>query len=152
MSACWPAGREAARNLAPAAEITESFERLLDWKPDGLVVATPDRFHIEQVNEACQRQIAVLVEKPLAENLEQGMTCREPVKYNRGRVLVGYPLRFCQVAREHQHFLDIVAGRAEPLITIEQGLGAIAVADALIAAAENRRWQAVNYDFQRCLT
>jgi len=46
---------------------------------------------------------------------------------------------------EHDHFLQIVRGKEEPLVTVEDGLRAVAVADALILSCETREWQIVQY-------
>ena len=57
---------EAARQLAPDARITTSFERLLEQDLDGIVIATPSALHAEQTSAALKRGLAVFCQKPLA--------------------------------------------------------------------------------------
>ena len=48
---------------------------MINWPLDVLVVATPDRFHIEQTLAASKKGIPVLLEKPIAEDTMQGFRC-----------------------------------------------------------------------------
>ena len=61
------AAREAWK-LAPDAVLFSSFEELLQQDLDGLVIATPNRFHAEQAIAALQRGLAVFCQKPLGRN------------------------------------------------------------------------------------
>ena len=61
------AGMEAQR-LAPDAVLFSSFEELLKHDLDGVVIATPNRFHAEQSIAALEHGIAVFCQKPLARN------------------------------------------------------------------------------------
>jgi len=54
-----------ARKLAPNAFATSSFEDLLQQDLDGVVIATPNRFHAEQAIAALDRGFAVFCQKPL---------------------------------------------------------------------------------------
>src|SRR5689334_2991399 len=86
-------------HLADAAELphlekaTESFEELLEMNLDGLIIATPDQFHIEQAVAACRKGISVLIEKPVAENTKQVKLLEQCMRETKTGVLVGYPLR-----------------------------------------------------------
>lgn len=71
-----------------------SYEELLKHNLDGLVIATPDQFHVEQAEKAMLKGVAVLIEKPLAETAEQGEDLRRCTKDTGVSVLVGYPLRY----------------------------------------------------------
>jgi myo-inositol 2-dehydrogenase/D-chiro-inositol 1-dehydrogenase len=42
--------------------------------------------------------------------------------------------------RQLTHFLDVVAGRAEPIVTVHDGLRALAVADAIVASCQSAGW------------
>ncbi len=57
-----------AWKLAPDAVVFSSFEELLQHDLDGLVIATPNRFHAEQAIAALQRGLAVFCQKPLGRN------------------------------------------------------------------------------------
>ena len=57
-----------AQKLSPDAVVFSSFEELLNYDLDGVVIATPNRFHAEQSIAALERGIAVFCQKPLARN------------------------------------------------------------------------------------
>ncbi|HKS09999.1 MAG TPA: Gfo/Idh/MocA family oxidoreductase [Pyrinomonadaceae bacterium] len=59
---------EEAQKLAPKATVFSSFEELLDHDLDGVVIATPNRFHAEQSIAALERGLAVFCQKPLGRN------------------------------------------------------------------------------------
>jgi len=56
---------EAARALAPEAEVAGSLEELLAAGVDGVVIATPSALHAEQAIAALARGVAVFCQKPL---------------------------------------------------------------------------------------
>jgi predicted dehydrogenase len=55
-------------DLAPGAELADSFEALLDLDLDGIVIATPSAMHAAQSIAALERGIAVFCQKPLGRN------------------------------------------------------------------------------------
>jgi predicted dehydrogenase len=65
-----PASEMAALSLdlAPNAELADSFEALLDLDLDGIVIATPSAMHAAQSIAALERGIAVFCQKPLGRN------------------------------------------------------------------------------------
>ena len=56
------------QNLAPEAAVFSSFDELLDHDLDGVVIATPNRFHAEQAIAALERGVAVFCQKPVGRN------------------------------------------------------------------------------------
>lgn len=101
-----PTHLEEARSLSHVAEATEEFDKLLDFRLDGLVISTPDQFHVPQAEAACRKGIRVLLEKPVAETAHQGSALR---KYSRGpgaRILVGYALRHSAVFLKARELFD----------------------------------------------
>jgi predicted dehydrogenase len=54
-----------AQKLAPDALVSISFEELLQQDLDGVVIATPNRFHAEQAIASLDRGFAVFCQKPL---------------------------------------------------------------------------------------
>jgi len=54
-----------AQKLAPDALVSTSFEELLQQDLDGVVIATPNRFHAEQAIASLDRGFAVFCQKPL---------------------------------------------------------------------------------------
>ena len=61
------AGTE-AQKLAPDAVLFSSFDELLKHDLDGVVIATPNRFHAEHSIAAFEQGMAVFCQKPLARN------------------------------------------------------------------------------------
>lgn len=58
----------AAREIAPAADVVDSFEQLLAAAPDGLLIATPSALHAEQSTAALKAGLSVFCQKPLGRN------------------------------------------------------------------------------------
>lgn len=58
----------AAREAAPGADVSPSFDALLDRDLDGVVIATPSAMHAEQAIRAFDRGLAVFCQKPLGRN------------------------------------------------------------------------------------
>lgn len=61
-----PACRARARAIAPAARALVDYDALLACALDGVVIATPNALHGEQVERALARGLAVFCQKPLA--------------------------------------------------------------------------------------
>lgn len=57
---------EAARAVAPGADVVGSLDDLLAAGVDGVVIATPSALHAEQAIAALERGVAVFCQKPLA--------------------------------------------------------------------------------------
>jgi predicted dehydrogenase len=57
-----------AQKLSPGAVLFSSFEELLNDDLDGIVIATPNRFHAEQSIAALNQGISVFCQKPLGRN------------------------------------------------------------------------------------
>src|SRR5829696_1224962 len=57
-----------AQKLSPDAVFFSSFEELLRQDLDGVVIATPNRFHAEQAIAALEHGVAVFCQKPLGRN------------------------------------------------------------------------------------
>ncbi len=97
---------QAAHGLPNLEKATESFEELLESDLDGLVIATPDHLHIRLAEAACRRGVAVLVEKPVAENTRQGEILNQVISETNAKVLVGYPLRHNQIFLKAKALID----------------------------------------------
>lgn len=95
-----------AASLPNLEKLTQSFEELLDSDLDGLIIATPDHLHIPLAEAACRKRIAVLIEKPVAENTEQGEKLIEVIKETNAKILVGYPLRHNSIFLKAKELID----------------------------------------------
>ncbi len=97
---------DAAAGIPNLKKATPSFDDLLDSDLDGIIIATPDKFHISQAEAACRKGIAVLIEKPVAENTAQGETLAQTIAETNGKVLVGYPLRHNVIFQKAKELID----------------------------------------------
>jgi predicted dehydrogenase len=58
--------------------------------PDGVILATPNQLHVLQGLECIAAGVPVLIEKPVADSVEQGRRLLEAVEQARAKVLVGH--------------------------------------------------------------
>lgn len=84
--------REGER-LPQVVGTADSLEELLEFRLDGIVVATPDQFHVPLAKAACNAGVPVLLEKPIAETVADGEDLKETAARTGTEVMVGYPLR-----------------------------------------------------------
>ncbi len=89
------AGRARARQLAPQAEITSDFEAIMR-RPDinAIALATPAETHEPLALRALEAGKDVLVEKPMALNLEQGERMCAAAEHNSRVLMVGHLLEY----------------------------------------------------------
>lgn len=102
-------------------------ELLARAKPDGIVLATPNRLHVEQALQCIAARVPTLVEKPIAHTLDAGVRLVEAAEAANVPVLVGHH-------RRH----SAIMGRAVEVIR-SGALGTIVavVGTALFYKAEN---------------
>lgn len=98
---------EAARKLSKKYKVKSVFSSVKDLfesaKVDALSICTPPNTHAEILQEALERKIDVLCEKPLADNFETGRKILEATSVSDSLVMIGFNRRFhsCYVqARE----------------------------------------------------
>lgn len=94
-------------NAAQAAAQKYSVEGFTSWRElvdrkglDAAVVAVPTRAHLEVAREALDRGLHVLLEKPIAADLDQGRELIETAKRNGRLLAVGHVERFNPAVRE----------------------------------------------------
>jgi predicted dehydrogenase len=90
-----PASAEAARALAPGAQLLDSLDALLEMPLDGIVIATPSALHAEQAVAALERGLAVFCQKPLGRSAEE--TARVVETARAGDRLLGVDLSYRHV-------------------------------------------------------
>lgn len=61
----------AAQDLAPGAAAVDSLSALLETRPDGILIATPNALHAEQAITALESGVAVFCQKPLGRNARE---------------------------------------------------------------------------------
>ncbi len=98
-------GHASLPELEAGAYPTESTlaDALSRHKPDAVIVANPTALHMSVAIPAALAGCAVLIEKPLADNLSRVDELRAAAKNNAGKILVAFQFRFhptIQKARE----------------------------------------------------
>jgi predicted dehydrogenase len=89
--------REWVRSLFPDISVCDSIDALLDASSlDAMLIATPPETHCELTVKALDRGLHVLVEKPMALNLEEAFTMLESSERAARHLRVGFNRRFRQ--------------------------------------------------------
>jgi predicted dehydrogenase len=91
-----PGAQEIARvyGVPVLTSLSELFEK---ERPDGVVLATPNRMHVDQALECIAARIPVLVEKPVAHSLEAGIRLCEAAEAAKVPILVGHHRRYSSI-------------------------------------------------------
>jgi len=72
------------------AQYASLKELLAQARPDGIILATPNALHVPQAIECIEANVAVLVEKPVAHSVEEGLRLCKVAERSRVPVLVGH--------------------------------------------------------------
>jgi len=88
-------------------ETYESHEALYDEAaPDAVVITTPNAFHAPAAVAALERDIAALVEKPLADTVQNAIRIKDAADASGAFCMVGFHNRFCAAADLYREFDD----------------------------------------------
>lgn len=83
------------------------FERMLDEaKPDGVIIATPNDLHVPMALACIARDIAVLVEKPIADTMASALELVRLAEAGSVPVLVGHHRRHAPMLRRAQEVVE----------------------------------------------
>ncbi|MDB6167581.1 MAG: Oxidoreductase domain protein [Verrucomicrobia bacterium] len=85
---------EARQTLAEPGCVHDSFERVLQSRPDVVVLATPHAAHAPQTVAALGAGIHVLCEKPMAETLAEAERMAQAADASRAILAIGFHLHF----------------------------------------------------------
>ena len=89
-----PGGPGFARRARDVEWFASLEELLADFVPDGLVLATPNQFHVAQAMQAVAVGCPVLVEKPVATSVAEARRLVEAAATAQVAVLVGHHRRY----------------------------------------------------------
>ncbi len=64
-------------NISLTIANRNNWQELIDQKPDGVMVVTPPQSHIEIASYALERNIATMIEKPLALSVKEAETLKQ---------------------------------------------------------------------------
>ncbi len=71
--------------------LVRSLDELLgEAKPDGLILATPNQFHVPQALQCIAADLPILLEKPIATTVAEGETLVRAAEAAGARVLIGH--------------------------------------------------------------
>ena len=104
---------------SPAAHATfSSIEELLAKdRPDGVVLATPNRFHVPQALQCIAAGLPTLVEKPVATTVEEGEKLLRELEGKKALVLVGHHRAHSPIMAKAKEVIDSgVLGRVVALM------------------------------------
>jgi predicted dehydrogenase len=76
------------------AQCFENIEALLEWQPDGVVIATPPHHHESAAVPFLERGIQALIEKPLAHTIESALRIDEVAERTSAATYVVCNMRF----------------------------------------------------------
>jgi len=94
-----PAGKAAAE--AQGLRRYVDFTAMLDeTAPDGVIVATPNDLHVSSALACIERQMPVLVEKPIADTLDDALALADAAEAADVPVLVGHHRRHNPIVRQ----------------------------------------------------
>lgn len=89
--------KEVTKNLCESflvKDFEEDLDFALQWKPDGVIISTPNKFHFKHTIKALESGSHVLVEKPLALTLMEIDNIIKKSNYHKKKVFVVCNLRF----------------------------------------------------------
>jgi len=107
-------GRELAQQLG--ADYAETYEELLAWGPDAVVVCSENVHHRADVELAAAAGAHVLCEKPLATEVEDARAMIEACERAGVELMTAYPVRFSPMVDAISATLD--AGRLGEVVGI----------------------------------
>lgn len=110
------AAEDAARQFGVADWATDAVDLVRQIRPDGLIVATPAITHVPIAAAAVERDIPVLLEKPVAPSMAEAAVLADAASRSRAFVLPGHVLRFSE---PHRRFVELARSDAVgPILSI----------------------------------
>ncbi len=84
-----------------------SFEELLfNDQIQAVVIATPNHLHLEQTNQCLNRRLDVLVEKPIANTVEDAKQMVELAESTDRLLMIGHNMRFNRASRKTKELIE----------------------------------------------
>lgn len=100
---------------------TDLAEALKKHKPDAVIVANPTALHMDIAIPAAEAGCAVLLEKPIAEDLSRIDALRRAAEKNGNRILVGFQFRYHPTLNKAKELIE--AGVLGKILTVHAHWG-----------------------------
>ena len=102
---------------------TDSFDALLERGGlDAIAINTPNHLHLEQVSKALEAGLHVLVEKPIANSMADGLAMVELAEKKGRLLMVGHHMRYNRASRKVKELID--SGECGSIVTMEMHFSA----------------------------
>ncbi len=87
--------------------VLKSLEELFRLKPpNGVVLATPNQLHVEQALFCLEKNVSILLEKPIATSVREGEKIVLASRTSAGRVLIGHHRAHSPIMMEAKKVID----------------------------------------------
>jgi len=106
----------------PLSAFYNDWDSFLNHPMDGVILASPTEYHAAQAKAFLKRRIALLIEKPMAQDRASALEIRDLALKNEVPVLVGYSLRHSSLFMRAKELLD--QGSIGELVSFHLHLGA----------------------------
>jgi len=98
-------------NIAVAEKFSQPFYSdlagaLLEIKPDGVLLASPNEFHYEQAKTCINMHFPVLIEKPFILNIREGESLLKLISKKNAKVLVGHHRMHSSIMKKAKEIID----------------------------------------------
>ncbi|MGR5389190.1 Gfo/Idh/MocA family protein [Vibrio crassostreae] len=111
----FPAAKEIADDYG--VPVYESLEALFsDAKPDGVILATPNKLHALQAHECIAAGVAAIVEKPVTDSIEDAIELLKHAKHENSKILVGHHRAYSPLLETARKIID--SGELGKLVSI----------------------------------
>ena len=90
----------------PAITTTKDYRELLNGSIDAVVIATPASTHFQLAKEALERNKHVLVEKPLAMNVQEAKALIRLAQKHRRKLMVGHTFEYNEAVRALKRYIQ----------------------------------------------
>lgn len=85
-----------AKQCGVKKTFTDYKQMLKDPEIDAVIIALPTHLHLKCAIDASEAKKHMMIEKPIAKNVEEAKEIIEAARRNNVKLMVGYPLRFNQ--------------------------------------------------------
>src|SRR4030065_327636 len=86
--------------------VERTLDAALSHHPDAVIISNPTRLHMDVAIQAARVGCHILLEKPIADSMDQVPEFIEAVRAGGGQVLVGYHFRFHPGLQQVRHLLE----------------------------------------------